>query len=685
MRNRFFVTLTGLLLAVSLTTAQAQQDLVEAAAKNLNSTSQSERTQAVANLARLAPVARTAVPQLIKALDSDDVAFRNEVILVLGRIGPEAAAAVEPLTKILDGDSLILQHSAIHALKQIGEKAQPATDKLKALAGSPEPFLSVPAAWAVASINSGDTKLQQEMIPILVAGLSSPVEEVAFDAIYGLSEIGKPAVGAIVTAMHSDNSKIAIRCCDTLAGMHVEAAGATQAILECLGSKDPEQQWHAARALGEIGAAGKKGIVVTALATQLKNEDVSVRATAADSLGDIGPDAAAATDALVKLLSDREAVVRAAAARAIGSIGEPAKAAVPALVKALHDDEGIVTVSAAEALSSIGEPSVASIKSLLNDEHLNLLMLTVLAEMGPAGVGATDELVKLLDNDVIDLRIEAALALAGIGPAGLKQAEGALLKRLQDEKYEPRGAMAYALAKMGAKSAIPVLQKTINTDDERLKLASAWALVVLDPHNEKYATAAVPTLIGALDHEVPKIRQEAADALSLLGPAAAAAAKPLLVLYGTSDSDDIRATALYALAEVAPEHDGLLGVARQALDDPHVMTRVTAAYALGKIGKPARDTIPKLRRMLRSPADAEQTVAAWALLHIAPTRKMAKDVGQHLFGGLKHPDADIRHELVATIGRFKKQIPGAAKALKEVQQQDPDESVRAAAKQALEG
>jgi len=59
---------------------------------------------------------------------------------------------------------------------------------------------------------------------------------------------------------------------------------------------------------------------------------VYVRAVAADSLGRIGPEAAAAIPALQDLLRDEQAPVRAAAATALGRMGPSAKEAVSALM-----------------------------------------------------------------------------------------------------------------------------------------------------------------------------------------------------------------------------------------------------------------------------------------------------------------------------------------------------------------
>src|SRR5207249_1646073 len=87
----------------------------------------------------------------------------------------------------------------------------------------------------------------------------------------------------------------------------------------------------------------------------LKNDDTTIRRTAAEALGEIGPDAAVATLALAQALKDTDVGVRCLAADSLGQIGPEAAAAVPALREALQDKS--LRSAAAGALGAIGRGS----------------------------------------------------------------------------------------------------------------------------------------------------------------------------------------------------------------------------------------------------------------------------------------------------------------------------------------
>ena len=100
---------------------------------------------------------------------------------------------------------------------------------------------------------------------------------------------------------------------------------------------------HAAYALSAIGPAA-----VPAL-TSVLSDDAAwwVRATAADTLGDIGRPAAEAVPALIQALDDSSEWVRRNAVNALGTIG----GGMDALIAALQDDHPLVRSNAVNALA----------------------------------------------------------------------------------------------------------------------------------------------------------------------------------------------------------------------------------------------------------------------------------------------------------------------------------------------
>ncbi len=90
-----------------------------------------------------------------------------------------------------------------------------------------------------------------------------------------------------------------------------------------------------------------------ALVTALKDADGRVRALAAQAVGEIGADAAAAVPQLVSLLKNPEEGSRTTACFALARIGPAAKDALPALRAALADPSAYVRRCAQRAIDRI--------------------------------------------------------------------------------------------------------------------------------------------------------------------------------------------------------------------------------------------------------------------------------------------------------------------------------------------
>ena len=82
---------------------------------------------------------------------------------------------------------------------------------------------------------------------------------------------------------------------------------------------------------------GGGGVDVTALINALDHKEAKNRASAAKSLGDMGPDAKLAVRRLVKAVKDPDELTSRAAAEALIKIGAPGRDDLPALLEALKD------------------------------------------------------------------------------------------------------------------------------------------------------------------------------------------------------------------------------------------------------------------------------------------------------------------------------------------------------------
>jgi HEAT repeat protein len=104
---------------------------------------------------------------------------------------------------------------------------------------------------------------------------------------------------------------------------------------------------------------------------------------------------------------------------------------------------------------------------------------------------------------------------------------------------------------------------------------------------------------------------------------------------------------------------------------------------LGRIGEPANVAIPSLNKLLESRDPHEKTVAAWALVHIAPNPEIKKVALPVLVAAL-HGDRNphIRRQVAETLGEIGQDSPLAKEAL-QVALRDSDEAVREAANKAV--
>src|SRR5207247_6861553 len=155
---------------------------------------------------------------------------------------------------------------------------------------------------------------------------------------------------------------------------------------------------------------------------------------AAQILGDMGPKAQPAVQALTQALNDPENFVRFNVARALGSIGSGANSAIPALIGVLNENnlarptrsvdfggDWQVCAAAAEALGSIGAAPadvVPGLTQALESSHAETIMTACrsLASFGAKAESAVPALLGLTQHDDSNVRAAALRALLRIAP-----------------------------------------------------------------------------------------------------------------------------------------------------------------------------------------------------------------------------------------------------------------------------
>ncbi len=296
-------------------------------------------------------------------------------------------------------------------------------------------------------------------------------------------------------------------------------------------------------------AATWEGKTVRQWADQLTDPDLRIRWYAGYVLGQLGPRAGAAVDALAKVLEKRSEheYVRGNAAWALGRIGPKAASQIPLLMETMHS-RGHVSVrrNSVEALGNLG----------------------------PAAKAAVPELVKMLDDDDDVTRVNAAVALWNISLHA--KALPALLGMLRrgDPTAAYQAAVALGLLEAEPPLVAPGLIDAFRHADADVRRAAARSLGQLGP----LAFAALDEKKTLADAD-PAVRSTAVEALGWMGPTALSP----LVKALADKSPAVRRMAARALGRFGPAAKPAEAALVQVVDDPVDTVRDAAAKALRRI------------------------------------------------------------------------------------------------------
>ncbi len=223
-----------------------------------------------------------------------------------------------------------------------------------------------------------------------------------------------------------------------------------------------------------------------------------------------------------------------------------------------------------------------------------------------------------------------------------------------------------------SENGVRALAEALETGDEPVRLAAAWALEMIGPGASGAAEGLVHSLRGDVS---PGVRVAAARALGELragGPPAV----PALFEALDDPSEAVRHAAAHALHRQKLTPGDVPGLVA-ALQSDDVYVRGFAAWRLGNFREEAREAVPALAAVLEQP-DTHVVVSA-ALARIGPA---ATEAIPALVSALSSPEGGRRWRAARTLGRIG---PGAADAVPALVTAlgDPNEGVRLRAAQAL--
>lgn len=666
--------LLGLLLACGTTRLVGAAPVDEVLAQ----LGQPELTEA----ARLAAIEEAAslgdprlVPGLIPLLSSESTTIRFEAATAIGRIGPAALKAVPELTKRLSDASPLVQHAVIDSLRQIGPEAKTASGAIRSALETCSPAVEMAALRALYRL--GDRN--EEIIARLVDGLNATQSATRSEASWALLDIGPAALPAIATKLPTLSAQGQMAALDVI--IQFGPLGRHEAIdfASLLSSDNPMLLRRAAIALEQLRACDDAS--QARLLALTKHSDVSVRAASIAALGTCEPDEKILT-ALGTALDDKDVSIRLAAVAALAEGKNHSPAVLDRLTACLKDSDGAVAVSAAHALMQVGEPAVPVVVPLLKSKDYRLLALEILEGMGPSAQKALPEIQPFLTSSDDTMARLACLIVARCGTSA-GSAIPELAKVLATKTHKGRAAAAYALGSIGTPAALAEAAKFRTDDDQLVRIAVAAGELQAKPDDQQIREEALPLLREALKRPEPHVRTMACEAIGLFGPSAAAALPELTELVKKRAEAPVEAeAALRAIAMLGPAAASAVPLLTEAVAEDGAPWQMSAGVALGRIGEQARPAVPALQRLIASDRPAPRTVAAWALLEIAPTKEQVKVLTPLLLEALVASREQAVVELIRSLDRNAGDRPDVREAIQALKD-DERPAVRAAVAEAL--
>ncbi len=222
--------------------------------------------------------------------------------------------------------------------------------------------LHMPAVVMAVSANPaflvGQGSASGEQIPSLIEKLKSPDATIRAEVADDLRGLGPKAAAAVVELRRLlDDPAVLVRMSAAAALLNIAPADARSldVLARGLAAAEASVRRHAAQAAGCAGAAAAP--LAAKLVGLLTDADELTRFAALQAIATLGPDAAVARDAVVKLLDDPAMV--SDAADALGRMGPAARPAQKRLAELLKAEPIALRWTAVRAMSQIGGEDAA--------------------------------------------------------------------------------------------------------------------------------------------------------------------------------------------------------------------------------------------------------------------------------------------------------------------------------------
>ena len=549
--------------------------------------------------------ASSAVPLMTEGLTGKDG---------LPRYAAEALVAISPqeetaLLVISDNTEAAARKVGITALAAIKSPSERVTQKLQQSASDSEPKIRETAIIVVAK-----SRLPiEEKSSLIEAALFDPVTSVRAAAIVAMRNASLPAdvfAQRIAARLQSVDGDVANSGLKAISMLGAGGKGSLPAIVELAGREGIDQSL-VSQTLANFGA-GVVPDLLTAIEKQPAKEPVFSRA-----LGLIGEPALASLT--LGMSSDVE-VVRLAATRALGGVRPSNRSLLQKLVGAVDDKSAQVREIAVTSLIAAANEADFTKDSILKATHDVEPKVRAVAIQSLRSFKFTDETTQeTLDRGLKDtspeVRSSALLVLSEM-PKLLQGQKIELVGLVKDAEVKVRALAVQTIGKLEKKqvneTVVNACLTALGDSDYTVRIAateSVKSLGIVEP-------AVLEALGGNLVDDLALLRVTL-NAISGFGDKASPMIETVSNL-ASHEKAEVRVAALNALAAIVKDPKLLAGHLTKALDDKEWEVRRVAGVALGKLGPEAKDSVPKLFRMLSSNEDRDFASSSLKEINTAP-------------------------------------------------------------------
>jgi len=307
------------------------------------------------------------------------------------------------------------------------------------------------------------------VLPELVAALRNEYWDVRYHAGEALRKCGSKAISALLIALKDEHYWSRLHAARTLGHIGPPAQAAVPALAKLLRCPEADIRAEAAEALARIG--GIEGVRDELLAA-LPDANSFVRTAVAEALGRGGP---AAVPGLVQTIEKHSsAEVHDAAMRALAIIGPDAAAAVPALLRVLRAEVAEVNRTYG------GIPSEGIRNSRIGHAIRESIAVMALGRMGTAAARPLGDCLREADQTLVRYALES---LARLGPAAAPVSREVLtvLRTNPDPWQQARAANVLGAIGGDDLEVLAALEKAAASDADVLRRAASAALARLRP------------------------------------------------------------------------------------------------------------------------------------------------------------------------------------------------------------